>query len=241
MSAQIDTRDIHVLIVEDDSRLRTLLKKYLMKDGYWCTIAKDAEHAIELMAWFRFDLLIVDVMMPGKDGVALTRELREFSDVPVIFLSALSDVDDRIAGLDAGGDDYIGKPFDPRELLLRMQAVLRRVPDSQPTVVRMGEFTYDFERSELLHRGAGVHLPQSESSLMDCLARRANKTVTRQALAAAGGSNEVSVEDRAVDNGISRLRRKLEQDPRNPRYLRTVRGVGYRLTPDSIEPQHTQG
>ena len=240
VSELLASRDVHVLIVEDDIRIRMLLKKYLMKDGYWCTVSESAEHAWELLEWFRFDLLIVDVMMPGDDGLDFTRELRESTDVPVIFLSALTDVDSRIAGLDAGGDDYIGKPFDPRELLLRMQAVLRRVPDSQLTVLRLGEFTYDAERGELSRKGTRVHLPQSELLLMDCLARRANKTVSRRALAAASGSGGSSGEDRTVDNRISRLRRKIEQDPRNPRYLRTVRGVGYRLTPDSGEPLHAR-
>ncbi len=237
MSGHLLLQDVHVLIVEDDTRLRILLKQYLTKGGYWCTVAENAEHARELCAWFRFNLLIMDVMMPGQDGVSLTRELRKSMDVPIIFLSALSDVDSRIAGLDAGGDDYLGKPFDPRELVLRMQAVLRRVPETFPALLRLGEYEYDFERGDLSRHGASIHLSLSESALMNCLARRANKTVSRQTLAAASGIEKFSEEDRGVDIRISRIRRKIEEDPRNPRYLRTVRGIGYQLTPDKLEHQ----
>ena len=237
MPGQPQLQDVHVLVVEDDARLRSLLKQYLKKSGYWCSVARNAEHAHELCAWFRFNLIIMDVMMPGQDGVALTRDLRRVLDVPIIFLSALSDVDSRIAGFDAGGDDYVGKPFDPRELVLRIQAVLRRMPKIYSSMLRLGEFQYDFERGALSRQGVSIHLSLSDAALMNCLARRANKTVSRRTLAAASGIEKFSEEDRGVDIRISRIRRKIEEDPRNPRYLRTVRGVGYQLTPDKPEPR----
>ncbi len=224
----------HLLVVDDDDRLRDLLGEYLAGCGFRVSAARDSRAARRLVEAIRFDLLVVDVMMPGEDGLSFTRWLRgragEAGTAPVLILTARGDRDDRIEGLRAGADDYLAKPFEPEELLLRIEAILRRSTASPPTdaAVRLGRCLFDPVRGELTRDGAPVRLTESEIQLLRALARSAHGAVDRFDLG--GGSGDAS--GRAVDIQVTRLRRKIELEPSNPRYLRTVRGRGYMLTPD---------
>ena len=226
----------HLLVVDDDERIRTLLTKFLARNGFIVSAARDAAHARRLIEGLVFDLLIVDVMMPGEDGFSLTRALREQVETPVLLLTARGEAEDRIAGLEAGADDYLAKPFEPRELLLRVSAILRRAaPPAEatepPRTLTLGDTRYDVGRGELWRGDSPIRLTTSESTLMRAFARRPNEALSREALVnELGGAG--STQERAVDVQITRLRRKIEADPRNPRYLQTVRGAGYMLTPD---------
>jgi len=225
--------DAHILVVDDDRRLRELLRKYLSDNGYLVATAADAAEARQRMAGLSFDLIVLDVMMPGEDGMQLTRSLRaEGSRVPILLLTARGEVDDRIRGLEAGADDYLSKPFEPRELLLRLGSILRRVPRDEPESgreLRLGEFVWDMARSELRRGDQPVHLTQAERDLLAVLAEAAGQGVARDDLAARTGN---SANARTVDVQVTRLRKKIEDDPRLPRYLQTVRGMGYMLRPD---------
>jgi two-component system, OmpR family, phosphate regulon response regulator OmpR len=222
----------HVLVVDDDKRLRELLRKYLVEQGFLVTAAGDAGEARERLASFAFDLLIIDVMMPGENGLELTADLRRSSRVPIMLLTAKGEPEDRISGLERGADDYLAKPFEPRELVLRMRTILRRVGPEAPapaTEIRFGPLTFDIER-RILRRGEDeIRLTTAESELLTALARNPNVALSRDELSQqadeAGGS-------RTVDVQMTRLRRKIETDPRFPRYLQTVRGRGYVLRPD---------
>ncbi len=228
----------HLLIVDDDARIRTLLQRFLQAHGFWVTAARDAAHARRLLEGLEFDLLVLDVMMPGEDGLSLTRALRDARDVPVILLTARGETDARIAGLEAGADDYLSKPFDPKELLLRINAILRRLPQepTQPRHLHLGPIRYDLERGELSRDGAPIRLTMTEAALMRIFAGRPGEALSRaqlmEDLGAGRGWSGDPMGERAVDVQITRLRRKLEDDPRQPRYLQTVRGEGYMLVPD---------
>jgi two-component system phosphate regulon response regulator OmpR len=227
----------HVLVVDDDARLRALLQKFLTRSGFWVTVARDARHARNLLEGLDFDIIVLDVMMPGEDGVALTASLRETMTTPILLLTARGDADDRILGLEAGADDYLAKPFEPRELLLRINAILRRVPKPQaraepPRTLQLGEVRYDMGRGELWRGRDLIRLTATEAMLMRIFAARANEAVTRQELVEDLGGGVAEAQERAVDVQITRLRRKIEDDPRAPRYLQTVRGSGYMLAPD---------
>ncbi len=225
--------DAHILVVDDDKRLRELLRKYLSDNGYLVATAADAAEARSRMAGLAFDLIVLDVMMPGEDGMALTRSLRaDGNRVPVLLLTARGEVDDRIKGLEAGADDYLSKPFEPRELLLRVASILRRAPRDEPEPareMRLGEFSWDLARGELRRGDQPVHLTQAERDLLAILADLAGQGVARDELAARTGN---SANPRTVDVQVTRLRKKIEDDPRLPRYLQTVRGIGYMLRPD---------
>jgi len=225
--------DAHILVVDDDRRLRELLRKYLSDNGYLVATAADAAEARSRMAGLAFDLIVLDVMMPGEDGMALTRSLRaEDNRVPILLLTARGEVDDRITGLEAGADDYLSKPFEPRELLLRVGSILRRAPREEPEPARelgLGAFVWDLVRQELRQDGQPVHLTQAERDLLAILADTAGQGVSRDDLAARTGN---SANPRTVDVQVTRLRKKIEDDPRLPRYLQTVRGMGYMLRPD---------
>ena len=229
-----DTDRRHLLVVDDDDRIRELLKEYLTRKGFRVSTAPDAAGARRLLAALCFDLLIVDVMMPGEDGFSLTKWLRgragEGGAAPVLILTARGQPDDRIEGLRLGADDYLAKPFDPEELVLRVEAILRRAAQAPPTVrrVKLGRCVFDTARGELFADGAAVRLTESEAHLLRVLARAAHAAVDRLDLV---GAN-TDAGGRAVDIQVTRLRRKIEADPANPRYLRTVRGRGYMLTPD---------
>ncbi|MFO1208158.1 MAG: response regulator [Amaricoccus sp.] len=227
----------HVLVVDDDERLRELLRKFLARNGFMVTTARDAAHARRLLEGLEFDLMVLDVMMPGEDGLQLTAGLRETMTTPILLLTARGDADDRIRGLEAGADDYLGKPFEPRELLLRINAILRRVPKPQPKTeppktLQLGEVRYDMGRGELWRGRDLIRLTATEAMLMRIFAARAHEPVTRQELVEDLGGGVAEAQERAVDVQITRLRRKIEEDPKAPRYLQTVRGSGYMLAPD---------
>ena len=219
----------HVLIVDDDTRIRELLSRFLRENGYRVTTAEHAADARSKLSSFAFDLLVLDVMMPGETGFDLIKSLRQASEVPVLMLTARSEIGDRLRGLELGADDYLGKPFDPKELLLRIGSILRRSvpPPVQAALeaVRFGPFTFALGKGELRSNGEVVRLTEREREILRILSSAPEGTVPREALAESGsGSNE-----RTVDVQINRLRRKLEHDPSDPQFLQTVRGVGYRL------------
>ncbi|MEM6488299.1 MAG: response regulator [Pseudomonadota bacterium] len=227
----------HVLVVDDDSRIRDLLRRFLVRHGLLVTAARDAAHAERLLSFMAFDLLILDVMMPGEDGYALTRRLRRALETPILLLTARGETAERIEGLEAGADDYLPKPFEPRELLLRINAILRRAapppaPPAEPESLMLGAIRYDIARGALERDGELVRLTTSEQALMRVFASQPNEAVSRGRLAEELGGAGGEVQERAVDVQITRLRRKLEDDPKAPRYLQTVRGEGYMLTPD---------
>ena len=234
VAPQSATRGRHLLIVDDDDRIRDLLKEYLARAGFRVTAAAGGGPARKLMASLDFDLAVFDVMMPGEDGYALTRWLREqrgpAGRTPVLMLTAMGETSDRIEGLKSGADDYLGKPFEPEELLLRIEAILRRAKD-RPTAdgpLSLGDCTFDPDRGELVCAGEPVRLTEAEVALLRQLARTPHEAVERLELA----RDTVDPSGRAVDVQVTRLRRKIEADPKAPRYLQTVRGVGYRLAPD---------
>ncbi len=230
----------HLLIVDDDERIRDLLARYLKKSGFLVSAARDAAHARRLLAGLEFDLIVLDVMMPGEDGLSLTRSLREGMSTPILLLTARDETSDRIAGLEAGADDYLAKPFEPKELLLRINAILRRMPEPQPEkvapkVLTMGEVRYDIDRGEMFDAGDPVRLTGTEVQLMRIFAANPGEPLSRTRLVeelGRGAGKDGQAQERAVDVQITRLRRKIEADPKQPRYLQTVRGEGYMLVHD---------
>lgn len=221
----------HILVVDDDRKLRNLLGKFLSESGYRVSSAADAAEARAKIGVLDFDIMVVDVMMPGESGLSLVKTLRETSDVPVLMLTAMGEASDRIAGLESGADDYLAKPFEPRELLLRIAAVLRRAPKAAPAapaIFRLGPYAFDAARGELVRDGASIKLTTGETQLLKTMAAKPGATFTRVALGEVLGI----ASDRAIDVQVTRLRRKIEADPRNPRILCTVWGEGYVLHPD---------
>jgi two-component system phosphate regulon response regulator OmpR len=219
-----------VLVVDDDTRLRELLKSYLSRDGLRVSTAANAAAARQQLDALDFDLIVLDVMMPGQSGLDFAGELRRQSNVPILMLTAMSDPKDRIAGLEKGVDDYLGKPFEPRELLLRIQSILRRgrpaEPAGTPERVTFGPFQFDLALGELTQKGKRVPLTDAEIALLRALGARLGEVLSRETLCKSVGGG---VNERAIDVQVTRLRRKIEPDPGFPRYLRTVRGQGYRL------------
>ena len=227
----------HILIVDDDERIRGLLRKFLARHGFLVSVARDAAHARRVLSGLEFDLIVMDVMMPGEDGVSLTQSLRETLQTPVLLLTARGETEERIAGLEAGADDYLAKPFEPKELLLRINAILRRMPEpapeaTVPKVLQMGPVRYDIERSELMRGNDPIRLTATEVQLMRIFSEHLREPVSRAKLVEDLGRDKGQAQERAVDVQITRLRRKIETDPKQPRYLQTVRGEGYMLAPD---------
>ena len=229
-----DPNNPHLLVVDDDSRLRDLLQRYLSANGFRVTTAADAAEARKLMNSFAFDAMVLDVMMPGESGLQLAQSLGPQFDVPVLMLTALGQTADRIAGLESGADDYLAKPFEPRELALRLNALMRRArgPRMPPhREVRLGACVFDPERGELRRNGKPVKLTSGEVQLLKLFAANAGRSFSRAAL-----KTRLSVAlERSVDVQVNRLRRKIEEDPKLPLYLQTVRGVGYVLVPDRVQ------
>ncbi|MDT3376384.1 response regulator [Labrys portucalensis] len=224
----------HILLVDDDNRIRTLLSRYLGEHGYRVTTAEHAASARQRIEAITFDLMIVDVMMPGENGFDLTRWIRTGSSVPILMLTARGDPDDRIKGLEIGADDYLPKPFEPRELLLRLNNILKRAVAPTPAepvrdIVTFGDFTFHVSRGELQQGGETVRITERERDMLRLLVEIPRETVDRLALA---GSAADIANERTVDVQVNRLRRKIEKDPGNPVYLQTVRGTGYRLMVD---------
>lgn len=219
----------HILVVDDDDRLRDLLKRYLSSEGYDLTSARDAASARKLLSSIAFDLIILDVMMPGEDGLSLLSSVRDEIASPVILLTARSEASDRIEGLKRGADDYLAKPFEPEELVLRIKAILKRAsPEIAVQEVRLSGMVFNMARGELRRDGRIVRLTESEAQLLRLLAQRAGKPISRYELAMLTSTGV----ERSVDVQVTRLRRKIERNPREPVHLQTVRGVGYRLTGD---------
>lgn len=218
----------HILVVDDDSRIRDLLTRYLAEQGFRVSSASDASEARRKLEGLAFDLLVVDVMMPGERGTDFTRSIRETLDVPVLMLTALGETDSRIAGLEAGADDYLAKPFSPRELLLRINAILKRTQTEElPGIeqVMFGPYTFSIPSRELKCNGEVVKLTDREREIMVLFAQSAGEVVPRMELV----GEDTGANERTVDVQINRLRRKIETDPGNPNWLQTVRGIGYKL------------
>lgn len=229
------TDDWHILVVEDNEPLRERLVRYLRGEGFRVTAAADAAAARLQLGTLTPDLLVLDVMMPGESGLAMTESLRrdERNEIPILMLTARGTPEDRIAGFEAGADDYLPKPFEPRELVLRIRALLRRAPppalDSAAEPLRFGAAEFDRERGELRDQGGPIRLTGGEAALLGALAARANEVLSREDLAEVLGMDAAG--ERAIDVQVTRLRRKIEPDPREPRFLHTVRGRGYVLKP----------
>src|SRR4051794_2868619 len=218
----------HLLLVDDDRRIRDLLSRYLIGEGYRVTTAETAAEARAKLGGLRFDLLILDVMMPGESGFELAKSIRASSAVPILMLTARSETDNRINGLELGADDYVPKPFEPRELSLRIANILKRtIPAPAPAIesARFGDLVFHLARGELKRGEEIIHLTDRERDMLRVLAAAPGETVHRMALAGNGGG----VNERAVDVQVNRLRRKIERDPANPLFVQTVRGIGYRL------------
>lgn len=221
----------HLLVVDDDSRIRALLNRYLAENGFRVTVAADGAEAQRKLAGLDFDLIIMDVMMPGESGIEVTRGLRAIKNVPIIMLTALAESGNRIEGLEAGADDYLSKPFDPRELVLRINNILRRNISGDALKIEQvmfGPYTFSLTRKELKKAAEVIRLTDREQEIMLLFARRAGDTIPRHELI----GNDTEVGERTIDVQINRLRRKIEDDPANPVWLQTVRGIGYRLSID---------
>lgn len=221
----------HILVVDDDTRLLKLLHQFLTDSGNRVTTAADAAEARLQLESFTFDLIVLDVMMPGESGLELTVAMRQRGNVPILLLTAMAEAENRIDGLELGADDYLSKPFEPRELLARIRSILRRtqLPTVSVSEVRLGEFSFDLTRLELARGTIRVRLTTSEARLLKALASSAGRPISREELTRRSALNGNT---RAVDVQVARLRRKIEPDPKLPRYLQTVRGEGYVLRPD---------
>jgi DNA-binding response OmpR family regulator len=228
------TMPTRLLLIDDDARLHELLKSYLSQNGFSVVSAMDGTRGLSAAAAEPFDVVLLDVMMPGIDGIEVCKRLRQKSNVPIVMLTAKGDETDRVVGLELGADDYVAKPFSPRELLARLRAVLRRTrPDSPAEVLRVGDIVIDVPARAVTAQSKAVDLTGIEFDLLVALARRAGRVVARDALLSAAGRDDVVVGERTVDVHVSHLRQKLGDDPKSPKLIRTVRGVGYVFAKDS--------
>lgn len=217
----------HLLVVDDDVRILDLLNRYLQEQGFRVTAASNGAEARRKLEGLEFDLIIADIMMPGESGLSLTRALKEIRDIPVILLTALTEAEARISGLEAGADDYVGKPFEPRELVLRINNILKRSAAEQPMKIEQimfGPFTFSLAKRELKRGSEAIRLTDREQEIMLVFATNAGETVPRHSL------SDSEAGERSIDVQINRLRRKIEDDPANPIWLQTVRGIGYKLS-----------
>lgn len=226
----------HILVVDDDDRLRDLLRRYLSENGFIVTPAKDAQDACRKLESLMFDIIVLDIMMPGENGLELSKRLQTHTQPPpILLLTAMGEPEDRIHGLESGADDYLTKPFEPRELVLRINAILRRSRKTPPHItpvssdIRFGPYRFDIGRCQLLKGNETVYLTSQEQDILTLLARKGGEAVSRETLAKAGG---VIASERSVDVQINRLRKKLGDTPGKPLYIQTVRGSGYILRVD---------
>ncbi len=226
----LDNCQYHILVVDDDMRLRSLLQRFLQENDYFVSVAKDAEEARAILREYKLDLLIVDIMMPNETGLQFLEKLRKESKIPVILLTAMGETADRITGLELGADDYLPKPFEPKELLLRLKNILKRAPKikiMETTLFDFGGCFYDIEKNELAAKdGEIIHITPVEQQLLKILSDKAGQIFSREQLADILGAGQ---SPRSIDVQITRLRKKIEEDSKNPRYLRTIRGKGYML------------
>ncbi len=226
--------DHHILVVDDDTRLRDLLRRFLAEHGFRISTAANAAEARRRLETLIFDLIVLDVMMPGESGLELTESLRRSSTVPILLLTARGESENRIDGLERGADDYLAKPFEPRELVARIRSILRRVPgplpaQTPPIEISLGACRYDLQREELVSPTGPIRLTSAETRLLQVLASSPGQMISREELTQ---RSQFNGNVRAIDVQVTRLRRKIEPDPRQPRYLQTVRGRGYVLRPD---------
>lgn len=225
----------HILVVDDDDRLRDLLQRYLSENGFLVTVARDAQEASEKLASLSFDLMVLDIMMPGESGLVFAARLKHeiAHPMPILLLTAMGEPEDRIGGLESGADDYLTKPFEPRELLLRIRAILRRMEQTRAVAVeevRFGPYRYQLTNGKLTHEGEAVYLTRQEQDMLQVLAARPGQPVKRETLAEAAGMDGAN--ERSVDVQINRLRKKIEAVPGKPVYVQTARGAGYILQVD---------
>lgn len=229
----MDKEKAHILVVDDDTRLRSLLQRFLRENDFFVSTAKDAAEARERLGEYKFDLLIVDIMMPNETGLSFLETLRQESMIPVILLTAMGETADRIAGLEVGADDYLAKPFDPKELVLRIKNILKRSLKEnyrESQVLDLGLCFYDMEKKELSSKqNQIIHITPVEQLLLSILGQKAGQVFSREKLAELLGAGQ---SPRSIDVQITRLRKKIEKDSKNPRYLQTVRGKGYMLLPE---------
>lgn len=234
MSApEVATEDMpHVLVVDDDDRLRTLIARYLGDNGFLVAAASDAADARKYLRSLSFDLIVLDLMMPGESGLEFAESLRKTDDIPILMLTAMSESEDRIRGLEKGGDDYLTKPFEPRELVLRITSILKRARPERAVSAEivLGDAIFFPDRGEMQRRGRRIHLTEVEATLLRVLCAKPGSVLSREDLISA---TDAGGESRAIDVQVTRLRRKIERDPRTPKYLKTVRGKGYVLWPDN--------
>jgi two-component system phosphate regulon response regulator OmpR len=227
----------HLLLVDDDKRILSLLSTYLSKNNFLVSSARNSIEARSLLNYFEFDLLIIDIMMPGENGLNLLESIRKQTNVPAIFLSAKGESKDKISGLEIGADDYLSKPFEPKELLLRLERLLlrnnRKSTNETDRYVEIGNKVFDLYRMELSYENRIVKLTNLEISLLKFLVLNPEKTISREMVLKDLNLNQEDkdINQRNVDVQITRLRKKIEQDPKNPRHLKTVRGRGYRFLP----------
>lgn len=220
----------HILIVDDDDRIRELLREYLQNNNFYTTTAKDSLDAKKKISLLKFDLIILDIMMPGQSGLELTREIKEKSDQPIILLTAMGETSDRISGLETGADDYLPKPFEPKELLLRIKNILKRIKKNKNLnpILKFGSIKVDLQKMSISSKKGEIKLNSAEKSLLETMVLSVGQVFQREQI-----SKIVSLtKERAVDVMITRLRQKIEPDPKNPKYLQTVRGNGYVLWTD---------
>ncbi len=229
----MDTEAKHILVVDDDTRLRSLLQRFLRESGFFVSGANGAAAARHLMQQYKFDLLIVDIMMPEESGLEFLAKLRQDNLIPVILLTAMGETADRIAGLENGADDYLPKPFEPKELVLRIRNIFKRTPVAKNEVAEklgLGLCVYDLQKKELqTKQGEIIHITPVEQALLNVLGAKTGQVFTREKLADMLGAGQ---SPRSIDVQITRLRKKIERDSKNPRYLQTVRGKGYMLLPE---------
>ena len=220
----------HILVVDDDTRLRSLLARFLRESGFMVSSEKGAAEARAMLQQYRFDLLIVDIMMPGESGLVFLEKLRKEDNVPVILLTAMGESVDRINGLECGADDYLPKPFEPKELVLRIKNILKRAPQDAEAVssrLNLGLCWYDLEKKELTNKqGQTIHITPVEQAMLSLLGQKSGQIFSRDKLAELLGAGQGL---RSIDVQVTRLRKKIEKDSKNPRYLQTVRGKGYML------------
>lgn len=217
----------HILVIDDDTRLRNLLGRFLSESGFDVSLAKDTQEARSLIQSTNFSLLIVDVMMPNENGVEFTNEFRKSSNLPIIMLTARGESEDRISGLEAGADDYVQKPFEPKELLLRINNILKRIGVSRDddNICHFGSFTFNYAESRLKNGNEFIHITDSEAKILTILCKEKGNTILREKLSSLCGE----IDERSIDVQITRLRKKIEENPKQPKYLQTVRNHGYVL------------
>lgn len=223
----MDNSKIHILIIDDDEKIRDLLKQYLKNNNFFVSTAINASDAEEKLKIIKFDLAIIDIMMPGKDGLQLTKEIREKIDLPIILLTAKGEPEDRVRGLELGAEDYLPKPFEPKELLLRIKNIIKRIRKNKYAItsIKIGKTNINMKKMEIQKNKKVIKINASEKTLLENMIGSAGKIFSREEISKITNLTQ----ERSIDVLVTRLRQKIEPDPKNPKYLQTVRGTGYVL------------